>query len=152
MAASHRISLALDAELKSRMDAVSASNVIRPNWSALFRARVETELANLEQQRGDQTAAIARLRASKLENEQHDLIDGRAHGRPWAGQRADYRALKRLVKGGHQYKNAWDYPWEWLCKAVDPYDLATDEELCAHLFGDQFSDRREYETYLWSVH
>jgi hypothetical protein len=31
---------------------------------------------------------------------------------------------------------------------VDPLGLATDDELCAHPFGDQFSDGREYETYL----
>lgn len=132
------------------MDAASASNVIRPNWSALFQARVEAELANLERQRGDQTAAIARLRGSRLENEQYDLIEGRAHGRVWAEQRAEYRALKRLAKGAHQYKNAWDHPWEWLCKAVDPQGLFTDKELGAHLFADECSDRLEYETYLQS--
>jgi hypothetical protein len=148
MAATARISIALPPDLKNRMDAASASNVIRPNWSALFRARIEAELANLEQQRGDQTAAIARLRASRLENEQYDLVDGKAHGRAWAEQRADYRALKRLAKGVSQYKNAQDHPWEWLCHAVDPQGLVTDAELGAHLFNDGCSDRLEYKTYL----
>jgi hypothetical protein len=39
------------------MDAASASNVIRPNWSALFRARIEAELANLEQQQAEERPA-----------------------------------------------------------------------------------------------
>lgn len=148
MAATARISIALPLDLKSRMNAASASNIIRPNWSALLRPRIEAELANLERQRGDQAAAIARLRASRLENEQYDLIDGTAHGRAWAEQRADYRALKRLARGAHQYKNAWDHPWEWLCKALDPQGRFTDEELGAHLFADECSDRLEYGTYL----
>jgi hypothetical protein len=92
MAASGRIDIAVPPELKSRMDAASASNVIRPNWSAVFRVCIEAELANLERQRGDQTAAIARLRTSRLENEQYELIEGRAHGRVWAEQRVAYVA------------------------------------------------------------
>jgi hypothetical protein len=54
--------------------------------------------------------------------------------------------LKRLAKGVAQYQNLWGYPWDWLCKAVGPQDLFTDEELCVHLFDDQFSDRPEYQT------
>jgi hypothetical protein len=97
MAASGRIDIAVPPELKSRMDAASASNVIRPNWSAVFRVRVEAELANLEHQRGDQTAAIVRLRSSRLENEQYELIEGRAHGRVWAEQRVAYVAPRGVL-------------------------------------------------------
>jgi hypothetical protein len=136
----------LPVELRNRVDAVS--NEIRPNWSALLSPRIEAELANLERQRDGQSAAIARLRASRPESERHDLIDGAAHGRKWAEQRAEYRALKRLAKGPSQYKNAWDHPWERLCRAVDRQGLATDEELCSHFFADDCSDRLEYETYL----
>jgi hypothetical protein len=146
MAATARVNIAVPPDLKERMDAVAASNVIRPNWSAIFRERAEAELAKLE--RGYEAAAIARLRTSRLESEQFDLKDGKAHGRAWAEQTAEYRALKRLTKGAGQYQNVWDYPWDWLCKAVDPRDLFTDQEVCIHLFGDQFSDRREYQTYL----
>jgi hypothetical protein len=146
MAATARVNIAVPPALKERMGAVTASNVIRPNWSAIFRERAEAELAKLE--RGDEAAAIARLRASRLESEQFDLKDGKAHGRAWAEQTAEYCAFKRLTKGAAQYQNLWDYPWDCLCKAVDPRDLFTDGELSIHLFGDQFSDRREYETYL----
>jgi hypothetical protein len=83
-----------------------------------------------------------------LENEQYDVVDGKAHGRAWVEQRADYRALKRLAKGVSQYENAQDHPWEWLCHAIDPQGLVTDAELGAHLFTDGCIDRLEYKTYL----
>jgi len=73
----------------------------------LFEAKVPV----LERGRGQQSAAIQRLRASKLRAERQQLINGRIDGREWVeDDAADYEALKRLEENGNRYLSAWDRP------------------------------------------
>jgi len=146
MAATARISIALPVELKREMDAVP--NVARPNWSALVRPRNEAEIVKLKRERGDQTAAIARLRASKLEQDRENMIQGWKDGSEWAEERAEYLALKRLEKSVRNLPNLWDRPWQRLREANDPQSNYSDERLCRHLFEDPLCECLDYPSYL----
>ena len=142
--AAARVNISVPVELKDRMAAASESNVI--NWSDAARWGIESRLASLERVRSDQTAAITRLRASKLQAEQQDAMKGRADGRDWAVRFADYRALRRLQAS---VRRSQDLSWDCLRKAVDPYDEHSDDEVSAHLFfGDKNSDYPGYPTYV----
>jgi len=146
MAATARISIALPVELKREMDAVP--NVVRPNWSALVRPRIEAEIVKLKSERGDQAAAIARLRASKLEQDRENQIQGWKDGREWAEERAEYLALKRLEKSVRNRPSLWERPWQRLREANDPQSNYSDERLCKHLFEDPLCECLDHPSYL----
>jgi hypothetical protein len=122
------------------MDAVSRSDTV--NWSAEVHSLFEAKVAVLERGRGDQRAAVRRLRESKIQAERHQLIQGRIDGREWVENRAEYEALKRLKKNSAACQNAWDRPWEQLQCAVDPFGEYTD----AHFFGE--GDEEHHPDYL----
>jgi hypothetical protein len=124
------------------MDAVSRSDTV--NWSAEVHSLFEAKVAVLERGRGDQRAAVRRLRESKIQAERHQLIQGRIDGREWVENRAEYEALKRLKKNSAAYQNAWDRPWEQLRCAVDPFGEYTDEPLSAHFYGEDDDDHHPY--------
>src|SRR5215831_18901587 len=145
--AAARVNISVPLELKDRMAEASASNVI--NWSAVARHGIESALANLARVPSNHSAAIARLRASRLEWNQQERIKGAADGRCWAELFAEYRALKRLHRSFQRSPDLWHRPWARIRKAVDPYDEHTDEEVSAHLFfGDRYSDCPDYPGYL----
>jgi hypothetical protein len=140
------MSIALPVELKRQMDAVP--NVIRPNWSALLRPRIEAEIVKLKRERSDQTAAIGRLRALRLQQERENLIQGWADGRNWAENRGDYRVLRRLERSVRRSGNLRERPWECLRAVVDRAGEYTDEFLCEHLFKDPDCDSLDFPTYV----
>jgi hypothetical protein len=130
------MSIALPVELKGRMKAVEKCNVI--NWSKACQQQIESELAFLEGQSADQTATIERLRASKLESERQDAIDGKAAGREWARNKAHYSFLKRLQRSVDRH--FYDRPWDRLRMVLDPQGESSDDALCEHLLGDGYDD------------
>jgi hypothetical protein len=130
------------------MAKASASNVI--NWSAFARHGFETALAGLERVRSDQSDTIVRLRASKVQCEQQDLIEGMMAGRAWAEERADYRLLRRLQKSVERWPDVSDQPWERLRKLVDPSEKFTEESVLQFFFDDEYSDYPEYPSYVAS--
>jgi hypothetical protein len=145
--AAARINLSVSPDLKDRMDAVSRSHAV--NWSAKVHPLFEAKVAVLERGRGHQSAAIQRLRASKLQVERHQLINGRIDGREWmVDDAADYEALKRLEENASRYQSRWDRPWQQMRYAVDPLGQYTDEEVSAHFFGEGNGDRLNRPHYL----
>ena len=146
--AAARVNISVPVELKDRMAAASESNVI--NWSAFARHGFESALASLERVRSDQAETVVRLRASKVQCEQQDLIEGRLAGRAWAEGRADYRMLRRLLKSVERRPDVWDRPWERLRKLVDPSEKFTEESVLQFFFDDEYSDYPQYPSYVAS--
>ena len=99
------------------MNAVTRSNGV--NWSAVVHPLFEAQVMVLERSCGERTAAIRRLRESKMQAQRQQLIQGRIDGREWVENVAEYEALKRLKKASGCYQSAWDRPWEQLRCAVD---------------------------------
>jgi hypothetical protein len=95
--AARRVNLSVEPELKDRMDAVKRSNAV--NWSAVVHPLLEAQVAMLERSRGDQTAAVQRLLALKLQAERQQLISGRIDGRDWGRTESP---TMRLSKGSRE--------------------------------------------------
>ena len=104
-----RVNVSVPDEMKERMDALGD----RVNWSEAARAAFEREIAaatmpvdpNLDQ-------VIERLRVSKAESHQLDLLRVRNNGREWAKLRAPYndlRAVGKLRLTGHGYAGQVDH-------------------------------------------
>jgi hypothetical protein len=124
--------------------AVQRGQLVR-GGAPLFEAKVTV----LERGRGHQSAAIQRLRASKLQAERHQLINDRIDGREWLEDNAsDYEALKTLEENSSRYQSHWDRPWQQMRYAVDPLGQYTDEQVSAHFFGEGNGDRLNRPHYL----
>jgi hypothetical protein len=127
-----RISLYVPDELKARMDQVDL------NWSDIARPAFVSALA-IQHQRSDQSmeSAIERLRASKAASLKRDELTGRADGRRWAENRAEYDELVRIanieINPGTDCLDA-------LYAAYDPEQQLTPEEFKQQLFGDEDAD------------
>jgi hypothetical protein len=64
-------------------------------------------VAVLERNPGERSAAIQRLRESKMQAERQQLIQGRVDGREWVENVAEYEALKRLKKTPSAIRVPW---------------------------------------------
>ena len=132
-----RISLYVTDELKARMD--EAPDV---NWSDVARPAFLMALA-VQKQRSEQTMqnAIERLRASKEAVAKRDDLEGKAHGREWAEQSAEYDDLKRVSAIEVSFST---FPLEELQHAIDPSDDLSLTEFCEQIFGDGDAPSEEY--------
>lgn len=89
-----RMNISVPDDLKNRMNK-TGENV---NWSAEACRAFEDKLAELAAKKERKTMAdvITRLRASKRKTDDRSVVEGRAMGREWAGERAEAKELETL--------------------------------------------------------
>jgi len=132
-----RISLYIPDELRLRMDAVGSE----VNWSDVARPALTAAVAAFEHRKGrNMSTAIERLRASKLQADQHDKDRGSKDGRDWAENKAGYRDLRDLLYRRNLYPS--EEPLFSLQGAAFPiHDEFSPEEIQQyvgeHLFPDE---------------
>jgi muconolactone delta-isomerase len=86
------INIYIPDELKARMD--KAGN---RGWSAIAQRAFEDACNLVEVLMDTEDSVVARLRASKAEEDEELKAEGREAGRTWAREEADFRALKRVA-------------------------------------------------------
>jgi hypothetical protein len=130
-----RLSIYVTEELKARMDEVG-DNV---NWSEVVRPAIQTAVATYEHRKSpNMNTAIERLRASKLEAQQADTIDGKTDGRKWAESDASYTDLCRIseIMEGRDFES--------LKHAIDPQGNLDINEIFAYTWGESFEPSKDY--------
>lgn len=106
-----RIGIYIPDELKARMDQVE-----HVNWSATAQRAFEVEVNLKEVLMSTEDSVVARLRASKVKEDEAEQVAGRKIGQKWARDWAEYGELKRVATYQH-----WDetpeevYPSQLLC-------------------------------------
>jgi hypothetical protein len=126
-----RITLYVPDDLKTRMDA--AGDAI--NWSEVARPVLTAAVAAFEHRKGqNMTTAIERLRASRLETEQTDKVQGKSDGRAWAENDAEYQWLKRLHLRANEQTE--EEPMTALAMAIDPTGTTAFSEISEICFSE----------------
>jgi hypothetical protein len=94
MGETYRTSVSVPADLRRRMNLVK----VRVNWSEVACRAFELKIAELITERGvkNMKDVVARLRASKIENEDARTMEGREDGAKWAKELASFQELEKL--------------------------------------------------------
>ena len=145
-----RVSIYVPDDLKKQMDAVG--DVI--NWSDVARPTFLMALAT-HQHKGKHTmtTAIERLRASKAKSDKEDEITGKADGRSWAENDAEYNDLRRVAEIDLENAlriNAFNglSMLDTLYNALDEGRNLSAEDFKEEVFGDRNADITD--AYAWA--
>jgi hypothetical protein len=87
-----RVNVYIPDELKARMD--RAGNL---NWSATAQRAFEVEVHLKEVMMTTEDSVVARLRASKMRQDEVEMAAGRKAGQRWAREWAEYGELERVA-------------------------------------------------------
>jgi hypothetical protein len=132
-----RVSIYVPDEMKTRMDEVGELN-----WSAVAQRAFEIEI-NSQRWKMETDAierAAARLRTSREKYLKEQHLDGKASGRAWALDHAEYRALKAVAD--HDWAELPEETYaSWLCALAHSRYPPSEEdvkELWETLLQDRF--------------
>jgi len=129
-----RVAIYVPDDLKRRMDDVGDGI----NWSDVARPAFLAALAIYHHRRGpNMTTTIERLRASKAQSSKRDELQGKADGRRWAENHAEYDELRRVAEINDTEFQSGSDPIEVLYQAIDPDRELTVGEFREHCFGDE---------------
>jgi hypothetical protein len=149
----YRQTVSITTDLKRRMDKVAD----QVNWSAIAATAFEIKLGEIaaSKQEKDMKDVIQRLRASKVESDDADFLEGKSAGESWARDDASAKELGRLEtarqRAGHDWGrlfhehggSAYSHG-EWLASVIagdSNLDRAGRGEVLERMIGDDEDDK-----------